>query len=400
MKLTRPILSWSLYDFADTAFTALFVTFFFPILIRRFLGGTEFQVGLALGLSLLAGAFLVPLLGAFADALGRRLPIMAVSTLVTAALTAATGFAGLTAALVLGFLANLFNTLNIDLYDSFIPDLAPPESRGRLAGLGTAIGYLGAIGALGAAYAVLSQLGFETEPGVRAIFPLTAGLFVIFAIPLFLFVRDKRTARRPIREAAPKAFAELRFTLTHLRRMRGLGPFLLASFLYNDAMHTAIIFLSLYGTIQIGLTIQQFFLAFAIMALAAFGGALVFGRLSDRIKPRQTITGILLGWIIVILGLAIFPNPVAFVLAGSVGGALLGGIWTCNRHMVTLLAPPHKIAEIFGIEGLTEKVAGVLGPIVFGFLATKYGYTPALLSLLLFFGAGLFILRRHVPADV
>lgn len=392
-----PIIAWSLYDFADTSFSALFLTFFFPILIKRYLGGTEFQVGLAMGLSLLLAAFLVPFIGAIADTLGRRIPILAVSTVITVGLIVATGYAGLFTALLLGALANLFNIIDIDLYDSFIPDLAPPEAHGRLSGFGTAIGYLGAIASLAAAYFVLSYFGFETRAGVQAIFPTVAIFYLVFSLPLFFFLRDRVGAPRPLLEAARRAAAELRHTVTHLRDIKGLGPFLLSSFIYNDAMHTAIIFLSLFGTERIGLTIQQFFWAFAVMALAAFAGSLVFGQISDRLRPRQTLSIVLILWMLVIIFLIFTTSWQVFVLAGSLGGALLGAVWTCNRHMITLIAPRQKIAEIFGFEGLTEKAAGVLGPISFGFLATYYGYTLALSLLLVFFIVGFWILRRHVP---
>lgn len=398
--VNKRIFAWSLYDFADTSFSALFITFFYPILVRNVLGGTEFQVGLSLGLSLLATALVVPFVGALSDAMGRRIPILAVSTLITVGLTAATGYAGLAAALVLGFLANLFNTLDIDLYDSFIPELVPPEKRGRLSGLGTGVGYLGTIASLAMAYGILAYFGFESEEGIRAIFPAVAVFYFIFSLPLFLTVPDIKRIRRPLGESARVAIGQLKHTLTHLGEYRGLGPFLLASFIYNDAMHTAIIFLSLYGTDQIGLTVQQFFFAFALIALAAFAGSFLFGKLSDRLRPRRVLTVILVLWMLVI-GLLIFTKSwQIFVLAGSLGGALLGGVWTCNRHMIAMLAPPHKVAEIYGIEGLTEKTAGVIGPIGFGWLATNYGYPPGLVFLMCLFVIGIFVLRKYVPKEL
>lgn len=396
--MNRKIVAWTLYDFADTSFSALFISFFFPILIKRYLGGTEFQIGLALGLSLLLTALLVPWIGALADAWGRRIPILITSTIITVVLTALTGYVGLWAALGLGFLANFFNTIDLDLYNSYLTDLAPPEKRGRLSGLGTAVGYLGTLGILAVAFLILSQLGFETKVGAQAMFPTVAIFYLLFSLPFFFLIRDRAKTQLPLASAARKAQKEVWRTLTHLGETRGLGPFLLASFIYNDALHTAIIFISLFGTERIGLSIMEFFGAFAIMALAAFAGSLFFGKLSDRFGPKRTLLGILVLWMAVIGLLISTRDALTFILAGSLGGAALGGTWTANRHLITRLSPPKKIAEIFGFAGLTEKVAGVLGPIGFGFLATEFGYSAGLVYLLIFFVVGFYILWRFVPA--
>ena len=393
---TKSIISWTLYDFADTAFSALVISFFFPILIKQYLGGTEFQIGLAMGLSLLAAALFVPLIGAFSDALGRRMPILIISTLITVALIASTGYVGLTAALFLGFLARFFNAIDVDLYDSFIPDLAPPEKRGRLSGWGTGVGYLGAIASLAMGYTVLSYYGFDSLAGIQAIFPATAFFFLLFSLPMFFRVKDRPKKKISFSQAGRKAFKEVKFTLTNIKSMGGLGSFLLSSFIYNDAMHTVIIFLSLFATERIGLSIQDFFGVFAVMALAAFFGSLIFGAISDRFGPKRTLVFLLLIWVGVIVVLLFVTNFGTFLLAGSLGGAALGGVWTVNRHMVILLSPPHKIAEIFGFEGLTEKVAAVIGPIGFGYLATVYGFTAGLIFVLGLLLLGLFILVRYV----
>src|SRR3989338_2160057 len=112
--ITKKTVAWSLYDFADTAFSALFITFFFPILIKVHLGGTEFQIGLAMGLSVLAAALAVPMLGAISDALGKRMPILVISTTLTAIVTVVTGYTELGMALLFGFLANILHLIDID----------------------------------------------------------------------------------------------------------------------------------------------------------------------------------------------------------------------------------------------------------------------------------------------
>lgn len=396
--LTKKVFSWSLYDFADTSFSALYITFFFPILIKTYLGGTEFQVGLAIGLSLLTAGVLVPLVGAIADATGRKMPILFISTVITVILIALTGYAGLAAALILGFLANLFNIIDIDIYDSKLIDIAESEKIGRVSGFGVAMGYVGTIASLAIGYWVMNSIGWEEKSAISAIFITIAIFYFVFSIPLFLFVKDRPSPKTPLKNSLKKAFGELRYTITRMREIRGLGSFLLASFIYNDAMNTVIIFLSLYGTQIIGLSIQEFFFAFALMAVGAFGGSLIAGKISDRIGPKKMISGTLIVWIGIIFYLINIKTSIAFIIGGIIGGAALGAIWAGNRHMVARLSPPHKISEIFGIEGLTEKFSGVAGPIVFGFLATYASYQTALFSIIIFLITGLVILSK-IPQD-
>lgn len=439
--LNKKVFSWALYDFADTAFSALFITFFFPILIKVYLGGSELQIGLAMGLSLLAAALLVPVIGALSDATGRKIPILFVSTVITVGLAALTGYVGLFFALALGFFANLFHSIDVDLYDSQLNDIAPYSQRGRISGFGIAIGYLGTIASLIVAYLIMNQIGWDTKQAVQAIFPATAAFYFIFSLPLFIYLRDRPRPTISFKESIAKAFSELKYTLTKMPEMKGLGSFLLASFIYNNGMNTVIIFLSLYATQIIGLSIQAFFFVFAALAIGSFFGSLAFGKISDRFGPKRSLTGVLILWILVViyflnvsrvaswmntgfinqfliqptnnwfsqvLGIDGFVNPLvfAFIVGGIVGGAALGSVWVGNRHMVTRLAPRRKIAEIFGIEGLTQKFSGGVGPVLFGLvviLAGKgneiVGYQNALWMILIFFVLGLIILWR-IPKEV
>lgn len=392
--INRKTLAWAFYDFADTAFSALFITFFFPILIKVHLGGNEFQVGLAMGLSVLAAGLLVPLVGAISDASGRRLPILITTTLLTTVLTILPGYTGLTATLILGALANVTHLMNIDIYDAKMIDIVPRSLFGSLSGLGVALGYMGTIAALAVGYPLLSYFGWEGLAGIQAMFWEAAVFYLLFSLPLFLLVPDKiRPAAITFGQAMRKGLAEIKHTLTNLPRFPVFSRFLLASFCYNNGMNTVIIFLALYGREVIGLGVQQFFPVFALMALAAGAGSILFGRLSDRFGPIKMIKTALLFWIAIIIFLIFITSYASFLVAGVLGGAALGAIWTLNRHMVAATSPEHKIAEWFGFEGLTEKFSGVIGPVVFGYLVTVSGYPAALISMIIFFLVGLALIR-------
>jgi UMF1 family MFS transporter len=393
----KKIWAWSLYDFADTALSALFFTFFWPLLIKEYLGGNEFQIGLAMGISLFLVALFVPLIGAISDATGRRMPILIVSTLLTAVFAVLTGYVGLVAALILGSLVRFMFTIDIDLYDAKLVDIVPPSKIGLVSGLGVSLGYFGTIAGLAVAYPLLQHFGWDTTAGIRAVFIEGALFLLIFSLPLFLLVKDKiPKAKTSFSSALSKAVRELKFTITNLKQFPALARFLLASFIYNDGVNTSLIFLVLYARSVIGLEIKEFFFVFSLMALGAGVGALIFGRLSDRLGPKRALSFALGMWIFVIAYLLLSKTLISLLIAGIVGGAALGGIWTMNRHMIARISPYRKIAEFFGIEGLTERFSGVLGPIIFGAIVVTIGYQFALFFVLSLFIAG-FLLLRRVP---
>lgn len=398
----KKVIPWVLYDFANTPVSALYVTFFWPLYIIEHLGGNEFQVGLAMGLSLLAIALTVPVLGAFSDAWGRRMPILIVSTMLTAITVALTGYVGLLGALILGFLTRYLLTVGTDIYDAKLVDIVGPKRIGFVSGLGIGVGYLGTIAALAVAYPILNALGWESLAAIRAMFWQGLAFLLIFSLPLFFLVKDPPRNQKKdggFNRLLKQAFGELKHTIYQMKGFGTLPRFLLASFIYNDAVNTILIFLVLFARQVIGVTIQQFFFAFAIMALGSAGGALLFGHISDRLGPKRALSIALIGWMAVIIFLLFDATFIDLIIAGTVGGVMLGGIWTMNRHMIIRITPPNKLAEIFGIEGFTERFSGVIGPIVFGALVVAFGYTPGLIFILLLLILG-FVLLQLVPRQV
>lgn len=393
--ITKKTIAWALYDFADTAFSALFITFFFPILIKVHLGGNELQIGLAMGLSVAVAAFLVPLIGAVSDISGKRMPILIGATIVTAITVITVGYVGLGLALFLGFLARISNLISKDIYDATMIGLVPRSLYGSLSGFGIGIGYVGTIVSLATGYILLSYFGWDTILGIQTIFWEAGIFYAIFSLPLFLLVKDvRKIVTKTIPEILAQGLRTIIHTIKTLPDSPILGRFLLASFFYNNGMSTVIIFLALYGLEIINMSVQQFFPIFAIMAVGALLGAIFSGHLSDKWGPIVLIKCMLVVWIIIVTTLIIIPSYTTFLIVGSIGGAALGAIWTLNRHVIASISPKEKIAELFGLEGLTEKFSGLLGPIVFGLLVTTVNYTAALLSIIVFFVIGLFFVYK------
>ena len=391
MGLKKQIFGWSMYDFANTIFSALFITIYFPLLVIL-KGGNAFHVGLVISASMLLAGLLVPLLGAVADITKRKKLLLFIFTVLCCIFTFFTGFFTLAFVLLLGLLANFFYHASLDVYDSLLVNLSNKKNIGRISGIGTAVGYLGAILSVGIAYLIGSFYGYETILGIKIIFIATALLF--FGFSLFTFLLVKETSKIKIKKAHfKKAFTKVIYTIKSFKKFKYIWIFLLASFLYVDAANTAIIFLYLYARDQIGLALVQFLPIYVLMALAAGVGSLIFGKITDNIGHKRTLFIILFSWIVIILILYVKTTFTTFLLTGIVGGALLGGIWTTTRPILVDLAPKDKIAELFGYQGLTEKFSGVIGPALFGAIAVTFGFKQALLVVILLFLSGALALR-------
>ncbi len=394
----KEVLAWGIYDLANTAFSALFVTFFFPKYVTEFLGGNKFQIGLVFGLSMLLVGLLVPIIGAWSDRTKRRMPFIVIFTFFCCAATLFVPLVGLKSALLLGMIANFFYHAALTTYNAMIPTLGRPEEYGKISGIGVALGYVGTLISLGLAAITLKMLGWESVEGVKAMFTVTAVIFLGFALVTFLSLRERKNhSTEAWHTSTHHAIGDVLKTLRQLKKHPGLIPYLIAIFMFVDAVTAVIVFLYLYGRSVIGLETQAFIVVYALFALSAVGGSYGFGRLTDKIGPKRTLTlaGVL--WLAV-LGVLLFVQSLPmFVFAGLLGGVALGAVWTSARPLLISLSPKKGVGQFFGFSELADKFSGVLGPIVYGYLAHTYSDQVGLLSLFVFFILGLIALQ-FVPA--
>jgi len=390
----KPIIGWSLYDLANTSFSALFITLFFPLFITVYLGGNEFHVGLVFGIAFLLSGLFVPIIGALADAWGRKIRMLFLFTILSVTATFFVGYVNLIWAIILGIAATFFFHASLDIYDALMIDISPKKFLGTISGIGVAAGYLGAVLSLAMAYVIMQMFGWESKQAVQLIFPATALFFLFFAVISFFLMKEKKSKPLAFAVAIKKAIMEVKTTVTNVSKFKNVFMFLISSLLYTDSLNIAIIFFYLYARQQIGLELQSFFFLFGAMAVAAAVGALVVGKITDKVGAKNSLILTQLIWIITII-ILIFSNTLtAFIIAGILGSLALGGVWTATRPMLIKLAPKHKVAEFLGFQGLTEKFSGGIGPILFGGTVVLFGYQFALLIPLIFMIAALLILNR------
>lgn len=440
--------SWALYDFANTIWSMNVASLYFVPWLVVDLGASNSATMWSTAISSVLMAVAIPVLGAYSDARRRRKGWVIGFTLLAVAATMAIGFIGqhlipLYGEAVIGgtarpssfhlggaqllLLALAFTIANFayqavnPFYNAMMTDLVPPAEYGRLSGLGTGIGYVGTIvgvllvapffngelPVLGALSAGLLEWLRDVVPGTShagrvSTFVPTALLFLIFALPLFLFCHDRNPAPRgtpiPVREA----FRELARTFRDARRYPGAMRFIVTSLIYQDAVGTITVVLGLYAIQAVGFTQSAVNTVFVILPVTAVIGSFLTGALVDRIGPKRSLTLVLGSWVVLLIGLVLFPSKAAFWIIGAlIGLASFGGTPTAERPMLLSLVPEAEAGRFFSLLLLSARAAAFIGPLVWGYtidllephLGTSLAYRSGLLTVAGFFLLSVFLLH-------
>jgi UMF1 family MFS transporter len=404
--------AWTLYDFANTIFSFAIVSGAIGLWLTsddRF-GAATGQLVLSVAVSISVGlnAIVSPILGALSDRGGRRLPFLLAFTALCIAPTAVIGASGPLVGTLLFVVANFAYQAALIYYDASIKLVSTPRTRGRLSGTGTAIGYCGTV--------FVGLLIFFFDVPVEARFVLSAVLFALFAIPVFVLVHE-----HPAPDARPvgardvlASWSQLRVTISHAREVPGLPRFLVGRFFYSDAVNTVIVVMSVVAVEAVGLTEGQANLILLALTVVAIVMSFVWGWLSDAIGPRRTLLTVLTSWAAgLVLGAISLslngqdaagdPVPTAaglglFLVAGAILGSGLGGVQVADRVFMVRLSPPGRVGEFFGVYGLVGKASQVIGQILYGAIvfllldALGVGaYQLAILSLIVTMLVGLWL---------
>ncbi len=396
------IFAWTLFDFGNTAFSVIIVTVVYSqYFIDNVAGGRLSLWGLAVSLSMICAAVLSPPLGAAADFSHKRKQFLFFFTIISVLCTALLFFVeqGMVVAGILLFvLANIGFEGGLVFYDAFLPSLTAKSSYGRVSGYGFAMGYLGALAVL----VVVNMM--VPEPSnlnylffVRLSFVVAGGFFLLFSLPLFLFVPEpiQATARKlsylkeGIKQAG-RTFQALFVRKEHPQVAR----FLIAFFIYNDGILTIITFAGVFATHVLHMDLSSRIVFFAIVQTSAVLGSVVFGIVTDKAGPKKTITMTLVLWIIVSIGAFFVTTVMTFYVVAMIAGIAIGSSQSASRSMMALLTPRDREAEFFGFyDGLCGKASAVIGPFIYGLTADLTNERFAALMIGVFFIVGLFILQ-------
>ncbi|HEV7881312.1 MFS transporter [Bradyrhizobium sp.] len=446
MQQTYPpraaVRAWILFDWAAQPYFTLITTFVFAPYFATHVASNpasgQALWGFATAAAGLVIALLSPVLGAIADASGRRKPWIAAfgALLVIGSSLMWIGRPGDPSVILPLLIAYGIATIGVEFATVFnnamMPTLVPPDRIGRLSGTGWATGYVGGIlslilvlGFLAASpatgrtlFGFMPLFGLDpvSHQGDRITGPLTAVWFTIFVLPMFLLTPDY-PARRPVREALREGLSGLRRTLSELPKHKSMAAFLLANMVYTDGLISLFAFGGIYAAGTFGWNTIQIGTFGMVLAIAGAFGAWIGGKLDDRLGPKRVIAGSLIVlllsviWILtvdrdhVLLmqvappvpggGLFAAPAEKVYLLLGCLIGMAGGPLQAASRSQLIRMAPEDRIAQHFGLFALTGRVTSFVGPLLIGVVtAVTASQKAGMAVVVVFFLAGLLLLRR------
>jgi UMF1 family MFS transporter len=363
--------SWALYDLANTIFAFAVGSRYFAPWVVDVQDGRDGYVSIAAASAMVIVILTAPWLGARSDHRGRRVPTLVATSLVTIAATALLATWGLVPSLILFAIATVAFHLGSVVYDAMLPDVSTPQTRGRVSGLGVSIGYIGSFVGLGAGVLLLDRYGYA------AVFRAVAVLFLLFALPSFLFIRER--PRPPTPGPPPRlvqAFTHLRDAWRRARATPPVARFLVGRFLYTDAINTILLFVAVFATEEIGFSDSETDFLVLLAILGAMAGGVGAGRLVDMWGPRAVLNGVLYLWMVALgfgaLAAAAGWNQLGWLL-GIIGGLALGGTWASDRAYMARLSPPRYLGEFYGLYATAGRFATILGPLIWALVVDVLG---------------------------
>ncbi|MBP7585852.1 MAG: MFS transporter [Spirochaetes bacterium] len=403
---------WAMFDFANSSYTTVIITVVFSVLFPKLIVGDapEYRTGnflwsLALSISYLIVLVSAPVIGAIMDFSASKKKFLFGSYLLTVIATSALYFVQpgyVFLGMLFLILSNIGFSLGESFISSFLPHLGTPEELGKISGYAWALGYFGGLASTAIVLFGLGPQTLENFQNLRLTGPITGAFFLLAAIPTFLWVRERGTAKKlPAGESHFSiGFKRLGTTFKDVRDYRDL-MILLVSFLFAYAgLSIVISFAFIYGDQVVRWTPAVQTLMFIITQLTAALGAFVFGIMQDKIGAKRTYTITLVLWVVAIAliygtqGVTDFINAMTgaslqaqniFLVVGSIAGLGLGATQSSCRAMVGIFSPESKAGEFFGLWSLTGRAASIVGLIGLGVLQSYLGLKTAVLLCGIFF---------------
>jgi UMF1 family MFS transporter len=367
--------AWYLYDFGNSAYaSAVFLAVYSVYFKERVVGGAEGTRlwSLALTLAMAVVAVSAPILGTLADFSASKKRFLLLFTTVCCLFTAALFFVepGMVFAGMLFFvLAEIGYRSAQVFYDGLLPEIAAPSEMGRISGYGWAVGTVGGIVILLLIMPLESLLEGALVPRVAMV--VTAIFFAVFAVPLFLGLRERahRQQLAPGENYLGVAFRRLGNTFRETRVFKEYLKFIVAFLIFNDGIIMVLDFAGIIGATLFGLDQQLLLYFFVLVQVTNVLGAYLFGILVDRIGGKPSLAIALSIMVAILIGLYFNQSQQGFFVLGAIAGVAMAGAQSVSRTMVAFFAPPGKGAEFYGFFATAGRTSSVIGPFIFGFVA-------------------------------
>lgn len=390
------IFVWALYDFANTSFSIIVVTFLYAVYFKKTVVSGDplgdFYWSLSISLAMLVTAVIAPTLGAIADYTSQKKPFLLFFTLLCVLFTSLLFLVGpgdIAIGILFFVLANIGFEAGLIFYDAFLPEITSPKNFGRVSGYGFAAGYVGSLASLGLVFPFIESQNYSSA------FPVTALFFLLFSAPLFLFLHERKkkydTSVSFIKVGVGRVFS----TLKNLPGNKNLALFLLAFFFYIEGVNTVIFFAGNYASTTLGFTETDLILFFLAVQITAIIGSVGFGALADTTGQKPALMLTLILWIVTVTIAYTVESKEMFYVVGFLAGAAMGASQSTSRALMSKLVPFDKKTEFFGFFSFFGKSSAIIGPLTFGLISSITGsQRSAIISLVAFFVVGMLLLTR------
>ena len=407
------VISWALYDLANTSFAVIIITIIFPVYFTSVIvtpgvypqNFGDLMWGIAGGVSMIITSFMAPVFGTIADTSRSKNKFLTALTLACIFFSFLLFFlkSGMVAqAVILFIIANVLYQTSMMFYNSFLPQLSSKENTGMISGFGFSVGYLGGLLILILIYPLVRG-GLEPSNllNIRITIIVTCLFFLVFSIPSFILLKDSPAVKIVSIKTSyiSYGFKKLARTLKNIKKHKNLMKFLIAYFLFSNAFSILAFYVAIYAKNTLNLGLLEITTLFILGNIPAIISSIFFGWLTDKIGPKKTITITLILWILIILMVTFFDIKAVFYTGYILAAICTGSTLIASRSLMTFLIPMDSEAEFFGFYAISGKMSAIIGPIAFGVISyfTK-SQKLALLSTL-FFLIGGFIIMQFVKAD-
>ena len=404
----KKVFSWTLYDWANSAFATTVMAGFFPIFFEKywsnpdFVDKSTFYLGLSNSVGSLIVAIMAPFLGAISDTGSTKKKFLFTFAFLGILSTSLLFFVQqgdwqLAAALyVVGAVG--FSSGNV-FYDSLLPAVAKKPKYDFVSSLGYSMGYLG-----GGVLFIINILMYQnphwfgiqdSTTAIRLSFVTVAVWWAVFSIPIFLFVPEPKNKDDIIFSDAVKlGWVQLKTTFSEMKQMRIIGLFLLSYWFYMDGVDT-IIRMAGKLALSMGFEASDMLFVLILVQLIGFPAGLLFNWFSSIIKPKNAVLVAILFYTIATGSAYFMTSKIHFYVLAGIIGLFQGGIQAISRSLFARLVPLGKEGEFFGFYNMLGKFSAVVGPILLGTVTLMTGNARmGLFALIvLFVGGGLLLTR-------
>ncbi|MRD47777.1 MFS transporter [Caenimonas koreensis] len=404
----REVFGWAMYDFANSGYTTVVIT---AVFAAYFVSGVAqkapwatFAWTLALSISHLIVMVTMPTIGAYADLRAAKKRLLAIITVGCVLGTAALVWAqpgAVVLAMFLIIVSNVFYTYGESLTAAFLPELAKPESLGKVSGWGWSFGYLGGMLTLGICLAYVIWAQGQKIPAsefVPVTMLITAAIYGLASLATFWLLKERAQVNvESLRQGGFIAsLHQLSSTARQARRYTDFMWLMTCAVFYQGGIAVAISLAAIYAEQVIGFKPQETMVLIFVLNLAAAGGSFAWGYLQDRVGHKRALGATLVGWTLVCVLASASTSKLEFWVACTIAGLCMGSSQSAGRALAGVFAPAGQRAEFYGLWTFALRLASIIGPLSYGTITWLTGGNQrmAILSTAGLFIVGLAILTR------